>query len=293
MLRYIIKKGFFSVLFFSLASVIIFMIINTYLELGNESVLHLRYFEWMKNVLRFEFGYSKKYSDPVMVLIKDRMPKTLLIAGISLILSTFMGLFIGFIAVSKGNTGVDGAVTLFILISIAIPLAFILWTIFKDFMYLQQSYMEFRVYEIRKKVVLFIENMTGFKRLVFSVCFLTLFQTLVYSKYVRLEILKIFGAPYEDGKSIRSYVLSDKPQKLFLVIIALALLQIPCLFFGDLITETMFVWQGVGRLGYEAIKNKDHSVLIGVGMLGLMLTFVSNFLADVLFFSLESKKEDM
>ena len=135
--------------------------------------------------------------------------------------------------------------------------------------------------------------MTGFKRLVFSVCFLTLFQTLVYSKYVRLEILKIFGAPYEDGKSIRSYVLSDKPQKLFLVIIALALLQIPCLFFGDLITETMFVWQGVGRLGYEAIKNKDHSVLIGVGMLGLMLTFVSNFLADVLFFSLESKKEDM
>ena len=140
MLRYIIKKGFFSVLFFSLASVIIFMIINTYLELGNESVLHLRYFEWMKNVLRFEFGYSKKYSDPVMVLIKDRMPKTLLIAGISLILSTFMGLFIGFIAVSKGNTGVDGAVTLFILISIAIPLAFILWTIFKDFIYLKQSY---------------------------------------------------------------------------------------------------------------------------------------------------------
>ena len=156
MLRYIIKKGFFSVLFFSLASVIIFMIINTYLELGNESVLHLRYFEWMKNVLRFEFGYSKKYSDPVMVLIESRIPRTLLLTGASLAVSMSIGLLIGFISVSKGNSKVDGAVTLFLLVAMVVPLVFIFWTVVKDFMYLQQSYMEFRAYEIKQKIIFFI-----------------------------------------------------------------------------------------------------------------------------------------
>ena len=285
MLRYIIKKGFFSVLFFSMASVIIFMIINTYLELGNESVLHLRYFEWMKNVLRFEFGYSKKYSDPVMVLIKDRMPKTLLLMGVSLMLSMFIGLLIGFISVSKGNLKVDSAVTLFALVAIVIPLAFILWTVVKDFMYLQQSYMEFRAYEIKQKIIFFVKNMTGFSRFIFSVCFLTVFQALVCARYTKLEILKAFGVPYEDTRSVKRYVLKAKPGKLLSVITALCLLQVPCLFFGDLITETLFAWQGVGRLAYEAVKDKDYFILIGVGMLELMLIFASNFFADILFFS--------
>jgi|GEM_PF-3181304 oligopeptide ABC transporter, permease protein appB len=285
MLRYIIKKGFFSVLFFSLASVIIFMIINTYLELGNESVLHLRYFEWMKNVLRFEFGYSKKYSDPVMVLIESRIPRTLLLTGASLAVSMSIGLLIGFISVSKGNSKVDGAVTLFLLVAMVVPLVFIFWTVVKDFMYLQQSYMEFRAYEIKQKIIFFIENMTGLSRFIFSVFLLSLIQALVYTRYIRLEILKAFGVPYEDTRKVKKYVLIGKPQKLLSVVTALCLLQVPCLFFGDLITETLFAWQGVGRLGYEAVKDKDYFILIGVGMLGLMLIFVSNFFADILFFS--------
>ena len=293
MLRYIIKKVFFSVLFFALASVIICMIINAYLDLGGEKVLYLKYFEWMKNVLRFEFGYSKKYSEPVMVLIRNRMPKTLLLTGASLIVSMFIGLLIGFLSVSKGNSKVDGAVTLFLLAAMVIPLVFILWTVVKDFMYLQQSYMEFRAYEIKQKIIFLIENMTGLSRFVFSVFFLTVIQSLVYTRYIRLEILKAYGVPYEDTRSVKKYVLRAKSKKLLSVITALCLLQVPCLFFGDLITETLFAWQGVGRLGYEAVKDKDYFILIGVGMLGLMLIFVSNFFADILFFSFQKHKEGM
>lgn len=60
-------------------------------------------------------------------------------------------------------------------------------------------------------------------------------------------------------------------------------MQIPFLFSGALITETIFVWPGIGRLNYEAILARDYPLIMGILMVSALIIIVSNLLADILY----------
>ena len=58
-------------------------------------------------------------------------------------------------------------------------------------------------------------------------------------------------------------------------------MHLPSLIGGSFITETIFAWPGMGRLGYEAAINYDYPVVMGVTILGAGLTILGNLLADL------------
>lgn len=55
------------------------------------------------------------------------------------------------------------------------------------------------------------------------------------------------------------------------------------LFSGALLTETVFVWPGIGRLSYEAVLNRDYSLIMGILMILSIIILISNLIADILY----------
>ena len=66
-------------------------------------------------------------------------------------------------------------------------------------------------------------------------------------------------------------------------IVTLIGLSIPGLFSGALITETVFVWPGIGKVAYDAIANRDYTLLMGFNMFMGLLTILGNLLSDILY----------
>jgi peptide/nickel transport system permease protein len=66
-----------------------------------------------------------------------------------------------------------------------------------------------------------------------------------------------------------------------LVAVTMLGLLVPGLIGGSVIFETIFAWPGIGRLGYEAILSRDYPVVMGILVIGAVLTLIGNLLADV------------
>lgn len=68
-----------------------------------------------------------------------------------------------------------------------------------------------------------------------------------------------------------------------LPLITVVTMQIPSLISGALLTETIFVWPGIGRLNYNAVMARDYPLIIGIVMMVAVISLFANLLADVLY----------
>ena len=60
-------------------------------------------------------------------------------------------------------------------------------------------------------------------------------------------------------------------------------MQIPGVLSGALLTETIFVWPGIGQLNYQAVQNRDYFLIMGIVMMLAIVTLLVNLIADVLY----------
>lgn len=93
--------------------------------------------------------------------------------------------------------------------------------------------------------------------------------------YIRTAVAK--------GLSRRKAVVIHGFRNALITIVTIISLQILSLFSGALITETIFVWPGVGRLSYDAVLNRDYPVVMGILLITAIIILVSNLLADILY----------
>jgi peptide/nickel transport system permease protein len=110
----------------------------------------------------------------------------------------------------------------------------------------------------------------------------------VLSRYVRSQMLEVVSSDYV--RTARAKGLPED-QVLYGHALANALLPfvtmfgliLPGLIGGSVIFETIFAWPGIGRLGYEAILNRDYPVVISIGFLASVLTLMGTLLSDLLY----------
>jgi peptide/nickel transport system permease protein len=110
----------------------------------------------------------------------------------------------------------------------------------------------------------------------------------VLSRYVRSQMLEVVGSDYvrtarakglpEDGV-LYGHALSNA----LLPFVTMFGLLLPGLIGGSVIFETIFAWPGIGRLGYEAILNRDYPVVISIGFLAAVLTLIGTLISDLLY----------
>ena len=110
----------------------------------------------------------------------------------------------------------------------------------------------------------------------------------VLSRYARSQMMEVMGQDYirtakAKGLSEDEVIYKHGLRNALLPFITMFGLLIPGLIGGSVIFETIFAWPGMGRLGYEAILNRDFPVILTLNLIAAVLTLVGTLISDVLY----------
>ena len=254
---------------------------------GLDKPLPVQYFNWLKQMLTLDFGKSLNDERPVLEKILEKIPITLTINFLSLILIFLIAIPLGVISAVKQYSFFDKITTLFVFIGFAIPtfwLALLLMRLFG----LTLGWLP-----ISGVNSLYFGKITAWeflidraKHLVLPV-FCSAFGGLAYlSRYARGSMLEIIRQDYiytARAKGLREskVIFKHALKNALMPIITLLGLSIPGLIGGSVIFETIFAIPGVGRLFWEAVMTRDYPLIMGIFVLGCFLTQIGILISDI------------
>jgi peptide/nickel transport system permease protein len=115
-----------------------------------------------------------------------------------------------------------------------------------------------------------------------------------WSRYTRTSMLEVIQEDYirtarAKGVAAGAVILKHALKNALIPLITLAGLQLPLVFSGALVTETVFTWPGMGRLFVDSIGYRDYPVLMGLLMLTALLVVVGNLLTDLIYAAVDPR----
>lgn len=255
-------------------------------QLGLDQPVYIRYISWLGNVVHGNWGYSLRTNDTVLNEIESRLPNTILLAGLAMIVSILIAVPIGVISALKRNTIIDYIATLGAFTGISIP-----------GFWLALGLIELFSLQIRLLPSVGMSSLQAglsgpqmvwdvIRHLILPVVTLSFSSVGYWSRYQRATLLEVLNQDYVRTARAKGLVENlviwrHAFRNSLLPLVTLAGLSLPDLVNGAYVTEVIFGWPGMGRLGIEAIISRDYPVVMGVTMLSALLVIVGNLLADV------------
>jgi peptide/nickel transport system permease protein len=257
-------------------------------EYGLDRPIAVQLGTYLSKVVRFDLGFSYRQQRPVLDLILERLPATLLLTLTAFSLALLGGTLLGLIAGTRAGRWSDTAVTIVSLVLYATPifwLGLILVLIFS----VRLGWLPAFGYETVGG------GMTGFARaldilrhLVLPAATLGFFYLAVYARLMRASIIEVSHQDYvktarakglTETQVIRRHMLRNA----LLPVITIAGVQAGTLVGGSIVVETVFAWPGLGRLIFEAVIQRDYPVLLGIFLVLSILVIAFNILTDILY----------
>ena len=247
-----------------------------------------RYVNWLKKAVKGDFDESLKLRQPVSEIIKDYAWNSFVLAGTAFLLSILIAIPLGIVCAIKQYSFADKATTILTFVSISLP-SFLL-----GLMLINAFSLKIKLFPIGGMTTAG-SSLTGAAHykdvlihMVLPVVSLTILQAGSLIRYVRTAMLEVINQDYirtARAKGLKEKVVIYKHalRNGLIPVITYIGMSLPGLFAGALITETIFVWPGIGRIGYEAILNRDYTLLMGFNMFMAVLTLMGNLLSDILY----------
>lgn len=251
-------------------------------ELGLNDTLPVRYLKWINGAVRGDFGTSLQYKLPVGTLIKERLPVTLWLGVLSILLILIFSIPIGILSVRKHEGPIGGGVSLFIHIFMAIPPFFlgILITLF--FGLILKWFTPGKYVSPKENFVSFLTYM------IFPALSIAIPQIAMVVKFLRNSIITQLKQDYvrtakskgsSEGRILYRHVLKNA---LIPVITFLGLVLADVLA-GSFIIEQVFSLPGIGRLLIGSISNRDFLVVQGILLYVVTAVVLINFIVDMIY----------
>ncbi len=240
-----------------------------------------RWFEGL--VTHFNLGYSYKANSPVKDLIFARLPKTLVLLGISTVFALVVAVPLGVLQVVRRNKPIDYLLTGISFVLYAMPV-FLLGTLL--ILYFAIDVHWFSTEAPQSNTVSGI--LADPRAWVLPVITLAAITIASFSRYMRSSLMEAMAEDYVRTARAkgagRSRVLFRHAMRNALIpIITLLGLSLPGIVGGAIITETLFNWPGMGLLTYNAAFNDDVPLLLGTTLVIAIATIIGSLLADVLY----------
>ncbi len=254
------------------------------IALGLDKPFYIQYFVWLGQILHGNLGYSIKSYQSVSSMIASHLGPTLLLMGVSLIISLLFSIPAGiYSAVHQYSKGDYTVVTVSFLGS-SIPgffLSLLLVYIFTVKLgWLPSSGMTTLGTDGGALDVI--------RHMVMPVIVLSFSMAGSTIRYIRSAVLEILQQDYlrtAKAKGIGHFRVINKHalRNALLPIITVIGMEIPMLFGGSIIIEQVFSWPGLGLMTMSAISNRDYPVIMGVCLLSAVVVLVANLVTDILY----------
>jgi len=243
----------------------------------------VQYLDYIGRLLRGNLGYSYKLNQSVTQLMGEYWVHSAYLSGASLVLAVVIAIPLGVYQAARRNTLGDYTLTSVSFILYAMPsffLGLILIQLFALDLHWFNPY-----YEGSQSASLFT-LVTDLKDLTLPIATLTLVSVAAYSRYMRSASMDVMAQDYikvarAKGLPERLVLFRHLVKNASLPMVTLIGLSIPNLLAGNLITEALFDYRGLGLMFLNALQDDDYNVLLAYTLVGAVLTVAGNLVADI------------
>jgi len=244
-----------------------------------------------KGVLRGDFGFSYRTREPVLDLIGDRLPNTVYLMIITLIVVGIVAIPIGIISAVKQYSKFDLAATTLSFMGQAIPefwLGLLLILIF--YATLENPFTGEPLFPSGGMYTIGVEFSIWDRihHLVLPVTMGMVSWVAWYSRFLRSSMLDVINQDYirtarAKGQIERLVLYKHALKNALIPLVTMFALDFPYIFAGALYVELIFSWPGMGRLYYDAATARDYPILLAVLTIGAAIVIISNLFADIVY----------
>jgi peptide/nickel transport system permease protein len=233
-------------------------------------------------IWRPNLGYSYKFNQSVRSVIAERLPRTLLLVGVSTVVSLIIAIPLGIIQVVRRNTITDYTLTGLSFIFYAMP-AFLLGTLLIIFFALDHH-----VFPVSPPTGSAWEIFTDPRAFVLPLITLCALTIASFSRYMRSSMMDALAEDYvrtakAKGASNQRVLYGHALRNALIPILTLVGLSLPAIVSGALITENVFNYPGMGLLTVQAAENVDIPLVLGTTLVITVATVIGSLLADILY----------
>ena len=248
------------------------MIDNARAELGLDKPFVVQYFTWLGNLLRGDMGTSYVSNKPVFSTFVSKLPATLLLTAVSILLTVLISIPLGIWSAVKQNTATDYVIRTASFIGNSLPNFFV-------------SLLLMYFFAIRLGWFPVISGGVSLQSVALPALTLAIAMSAKYLRQVRATVLDELSKDYVLGARARgvkfSTTLIKSVMKASLVtIITLLTLSIGSLLGGTAIVESIFMWDGVGKLAVDAINMRDYPIIqayvMGMAIIYVVVTLITD-----------------
>ena len=263
---------------------------------GLDKPLYIQFFSWLYSIIQLDFGISFSSGEMVKNEILTRIPITLTLNIVSMVLIFIISLYFGIKSALNKNSFFDKFTAQLSLLSFSMPsfyLALLLVLIFA---------INFEILPIAGlhsvsddgSFSYYLDFAWHLVLPIFIIVFSGIGSLILYIRSLTIEILKsdyIFFARsrgLSQKQILRYYILPN----LYPPVITLLGLSLPGIIGGSVILETIFSIDGMGLLFYQSALSHDYPVIMGILIIGAFLTLIGNMIADLVLLKLNPNYEE-
>ncbi len=247
---------------------------------GYDRPIIVQYFDWLFHALQGDLGTSYRSGRPALDSVIVALPRTLILIGSALLLSTVLGVVVGVIAAVWRGRAFDriviaGSVFLQSMPTFWLGIVFIL------------------IFSATLRV-LPTSGFRGPEYLILPAVTLALFQVGTFARIVRSAMIEVLDSDFvrtarAKGASSASIVFGHALRNAAMPIITIIGLELGGLFGGAIVTETVFGWPGISSLALSAIQARDMAVVQAFVLVVGLLVVLTNLLIDILYVRLDPR----
>lgn len=241
-------------------------------EMGLNDPVLVQYGRWLGNVLHGDLGESSKFGESVWAQMTKKLPMTLKLAGVSLVVVILISFPLGILSAVKKNKAADYIIRFLSFFGVSMPnfwLALLL------------------MYLFAVKLGWFnVVSTNSIQGMVLPVATLTIPMISSYARQIRAALLEELSANYVVGARARGIpesriIWGQVLPNAILPIITLLGLSVGHLLGGAAIIETIFSWQGIGNMVVEAIRVRDYPLIQGYVIWMALIYVTVNLIVDI------------
>ena len=270
-------------------------------NLGLDQPIQIRYLRWLRALAQGDLGFSFSRNRPVLDIIKELLPNTLVLSVTAIGVAFVLGILLGIVQAVRQYSLLDSVASIVGLFFYAIPsfwLALMMVLVFSLLAHQLEWPIQFPGTDIQSVDYAFLSPLGKVQdrlvHLTLPATSLALVLAAGIARYTRGSMLEVIRQDFvrtarAKGLSEPVVILKHTLRNALIPVITLLGLYLPFLFSGTVFIESVFAWPGMGKLVFDSILERDYPVIMGGSLVFAMMVVVGNLVADVLYAVLDPR----
>lgn len=249
---------------------------------------------YLSRVFRGDLGFSLYFNQPVLDLILQRLPATILLMTTQLVFAVLAGVLLGSAAARRPYSSLDNATTTLALVGYSMPVFWIGLLLILLFSTRLGLFPSGGMASAREQLTGAAAVLDVLRHLVLPAFTLGLVNLALYARLTRASMLDVLSQDYVrtarakglgDMRMIRRHALRNA----LLPVVTITGIDLGRMVGGAILTETVFAWPGVGTLTFTALQTRDYPLIVGVFVLVSAAVILASLLVDVTYSFLDPR----